>query len=64
MSYSFVNRAAVKADITKATKHYKDISPQLAKQFLFRLREAKTYISRTPLGFQIKYKNVRTLLLR
>jgi len=31
---------------------------------LFRIREAKTHIARTPLGFQIKYKEVRTLLLR
>src|SRR5207245_947115 len=64
MSYSFVNRPVVKADILEALDHYKKISPRLAKQFLFRIREAKTYIARTPLGFQIKYNNVRTLLLK
>lgn len=64
MSYSFVNRPTVKADVIEAVKHYKTISPDLAKQFLFRLREAKDYIARSPLGFQIKYNYVRTLLLR
>ncbi|MDB5011950.1 MAG: hypothetical protein JWQ25_152 [Daejeonella sp.] len=64
MSYSFVNRSAVKADIISATDYYKKISPQLAKQFLLRIREAKIYISRSPLGFEIKYNSVRTLLLK
>ena len=64
MIYSFVNRPAVKVDIINAANYYKNISPELAKQFLFRVREAKTFIARTPLGFQIKYNNVRTLLLK
>ena len=64
MSYSIVNRPAVKSDIINAAVYYKNVSPELAKKFLFRIREAKTYIARTPLGFQIKYNNVRTLLLR
>lgn len=64
MSYLFVNRPAVKTDIISATDYYKNINPKLAKQFLSRIREAKTYIGRSPLGFQIKYNNVRTLLLK
>lgn len=64
MSYSFVNRPAVSNDIIDAVDYYKKINPQLAKQFLARLREAKTYIDKSPLGFQIKYKEVRTLLLK
>lgn len=64
MSYSFVNRPAVTTDITNATDYYKNINPELAKQFLFRVREAKAYIARSPLGFQVKYNQVRTLLLR
>lgn len=64
MSYSFVNRPAVKVDIINATNYYKKINPELAKQFLFRIREAKAYIALSPIGFQIKYNNVRTLLLR
>lgn len=64
MSYSFVNRPAVRLDIINATKYYKNINPELAKQFLFRIREAKAYIARSPLGFQIMYNQVRTLLLK
>jgi plasmid stabilization system protein ParE len=64
MSYSFVNRPAVKEDVKKAAKYYKEINPELAIQFLFRIREARAYIARSPLGFQIKYNKVRTLLLK
>ena len=64
MSYDFVNKRGVIADITQAIDHYKNISPELAKQFLFRIREAKAYIARSPFGFQVKYKEVRTLLLK
>ncbi|MVN21163.1 type II toxin-antitoxin system RelE/ParE family toxin [Mucilaginibacter arboris] len=62
MSYTFVNRPAVSLDIISAVNYYKSINPQLAKQFLFRIREAKTYIVKFPFGFPIKYKEVRTLL--
>jgi plasmid stabilization system protein ParE len=64
MSYSVVNRPAVSLDIIKATDYYKNINPKLAKQFLFRIREARAYIAHTPLGFQVKYKDVRTLQLK
>lgn len=49
MIYSFVNRPAVRADIIEATNYYTKINPELAKQFLFRIREAKVYIARSPL---------------
>ncbi len=64
MSYVFVNRPSVKEDISEAVKYYNNISPKLAVQFLFQVREAKAYIAKTPLGFQTKYNVVRTLLLR
>ncbi len=64
MSYSFVNKPAVKTDIIEATDYYKKINSELAKQFLFRIREAKAYIARSPFGFQTKYNQVRTLLLK
>ena len=64
MSYSFVNRPTVRVDIIDATDYYKNINPELTKQFLFRIREAKAYIVRSPLGFQVKYNKVRTLLLK
>ena len=64
MSYAFVNRPTVKLDIVEATDYYKSISPTLAKQFLSRVREAKIHIALTPYGFQVKYNQVRTLLLK
>jgi plasmid stabilization system protein ParE len=64
VNYNFVNRPAVKNDILNAVDYYKTISPKLAKQFLLRIREAKLYIDSTPLGFQIKYREVRTLMLK
>lgn len=64
MSYQIINLPPVKYDILNIVNYYKTISPELAKQFLFRLREARTYIYQYPLGFQVKYKTVRTLLLK
>lgn len=63
MNYSFVINPFVKKDISNATSYYKKINKNLAYQFLVRVREGKKLINETPLGFQIKYKNVRTLLL-
>ncbi|MBD1366904.1 type II toxin-antitoxin system RelE/ParE family toxin [Mucilaginibacter sp. ZT4R22] len=59
-----MNRPDVRADIKNAVDYYKEISPKLGKQFLHRIREAKIHIERTPLGFQVKYKTVRTLMLK
>ena len=64
MTYSFVNRSSVKTDIRSAVDYYKTITPKLAIQFLFRLREAKVYIAKSPFSFQVKYKTIRTLLLK
>jgi plasmid stabilization system protein ParE len=62
--YNIAYRPAVKWDITDAVDYYRVINPKLAKQFLFRIREATNHILRNPLAFQVKYKNVRTLLLK
>ena len=64
MSYIFVNKSAVVFDIEDIVAHYKIINPALAIAFLDRLEEAKKYVSHHPLAFQIKYKNVRTVLLK
>ncbi|MEB2777237.1 type II toxin-antitoxin system RelE/ParE family toxin [Algoriphagus sp. D3-2-R+10] len=63
MNFTFVNRPKVKIDISSAVAYYKEINPELAKQFLFRIREAKTRIAQSPLGFQFKYNEVRTIML-
>jgi plasmid stabilization system protein ParE len=64
MIYKIVNRSEVKSDILSAVSYYTKINRKLAKQLLFRIREAKTAILRTPYGFQVKYKDVRTYLLK
>jgi len=50
MSYTFVNRPDVRADIINATDYYKNINPELAKQFLFRISKAKAYNACSPVG--------------
>lgn len=64
MSYSFVNKPAVTFDIEDVVDYYKSIRPELAIVFLDRIEEAKKYIADFPEAFQIKYKNVRTVLLK
>jgi len=51
MNYSLVKRPSVKVDIIDALEYYKGVNPELAKQFLFRVREVRAYIARFPLGF-------------
>ena len=64
LSYQLVNRPGVETDLREAVDYYKNISPELAHRFLIRIREAKAAIALYPLGFQQKYKNVRTVLLK
>ena len=64
MSYSFVNKPAVTFDIEDIVDYYKSINYELANTFLDRLEEAKKYIANYPVAFQVKYKNVRTVLLK
>jgi plasmid stabilization system protein ParE len=64
MNYKFVNRPAVRFDIINALEYYNKINPELSKQFLFRIREAKGYIANSPMGFQLKYNEVRTIMTK
>lgn len=64
MIYKIVNRSLVKSDILNAVDFYKEINPKLAHQFLLRVEEATNYIEINPFLFQIKYNQVRTLLLK
>ena len=64
MSYNFVNKPLVVNDIEDVVDYYNKINPNLAISFLDRLKEAKAYILKYPKAFQIKYKNVRTILLK
>lgn len=64
MTYKLVNRPLVRIDLLAAVKYYNEINPALAKQFLARINEAKDYLQNFPLGFQIKYNQVRTVLVK
>ncbi len=63
MSFIFVNSPKVYSDIRNAVAYYNEINPKLAKQFLSRIREAKSRIAQSPEAFQIKYNEARTILL-
>jgi plasmid stabilization system protein ParE len=63
MTHAFVNKPKVIFDIEDIVDYYKIINPELATAFLDRVEEAKKYIADFPEAFQIKYKNVRTVLL-
>ena len=59
MKYKIVYRPDVKHDLQSATNYCKDISPKLAKDFLFRIREAKNFIASNPEGNDIMYNEIR-----
>jgi plasmid stabilization system protein ParE len=63
MSYTFVNKLTVTNDIEDIVDYYASINPELATAFLDQIEIAKKYIADFPEAFQIKYKNVRTVLL-
>ena len=64
MSYILVNKSAVFFDIEDVVAYYKTINLDLAVSFLDRLEEAKKYIIDYPTAFQVKYKNVRIVILK
>jgi len=64
MDYKIIHKTAVETDIVAALDYYSRINLKLARQFMFRFEEAIINITRSPLGFQIKYKEVRTLMLK
>ncbi len=51
-------------DIEEILKYYSLLNPSLSTKFLDRIEEAKDRIINSQKGFEIKYKNVRTLLLK
>lgn len=64
MKFQIVNAKKVESDLLDIIEYYKDINPKLVKEFISRMKEASSYILNAPFSFQIKYKNVRTLLLK
>jgi len=64
MKFEIVNAKKVESDLLDIVEYYKNINPKLAKEFISRMKEASAYILSVPFSFQIKYKNVRTVLLK
>jgi len=62
MNFTIFSSTAAEFDISEPASHCDKISPKLASQFLFRMREAIHSLDLVPKGFQIKYKEVGTLL--
>ncbi len=62
--YKVVITDFAKVDIKKAKEYYNDINANLAKQFLIRIREAKSYISQKPNGNAVIYQDVRMHLIK
>ena len=58
MKYKIVYSSFVKEDLQNAVTYYKNISAKLAKEFLFRIKEAKNYIVNNPEGDDIMYKDI------
>ncbi|WP_312768829.1 type II toxin-antitoxin system RelE/ParE family toxin [Epilithonimonas sp.] len=51
-------------DIEEILEYYSRINQKLPTKFLERIEEAKSRIVNSELGFEIKYKTVRTVLLK
>ena len=51
MTYTLVHKIQVAHDIQQIVNYYKEISPKLTTDFLYRLREANKHIILNPLGF-------------
>lgn len=46
MKFKVVYISLAKDDLKKAIDYYKDISPKLAKDFIFRIREGKIILAK------------------
>lgn len=64
MSFVFENRPRVYDDIIEAVDYCFPINPNLAEDFLDRIEDAKTKTLNSVEGFEVKYHNIRTVLLR
>ena len=64
MIFRIFNTSSAKSDLIEVISYYNSISPKLATEFIYRLREAQKHILLSPYGFEVKYKEVRTVLLK
>ncbi len=63
MTYKIVIIDEAKVDYKKSLKWYKDINPKLAERFNSSFKESLILIKRNPLHFQIRYDDVRLIMI-
>jgi hypothetical protein len=63
MSYKVLLVEEAKIDLKECVEWYKNINPKLAQRFLQSFKEGITLIRREPLHFQIRYDDVRIMML-
>ena len=63
MKFTIINIPQVTEDLQAIVDFYTETSPKLPKQFIQQLRFGVRQILKTPYGYQVKYNNVRTLLI-
>ena len=59
MKFKAVYIPLAKQDLRKAVNYYKDISPKLAKDFIFRITESKNFITHNPFGNDVMFGEIR-----
>ena len=64
MNFEVISEPVVETDLNDIVKYYDSINPKLTDRFLLQFANTEIRISNLPFGFQIKYKNVRTIQLR
>ena len=63
MNYKIVVVEEAKIDLSQSIDWYKNINPKLAKRFLKSFKEGISIIRKEPLHFQIRYDDVRIMML-
>jgi hypothetical protein len=63
MSYKVIIIPEAKIDLKESIHWYKNINTKLAQRFLHSFKEGILIISKDPLHFQIRYDDVRIMML-
>jgi hypothetical protein len=63
MNYKIFIVEEAKIDLSQSIDWYKNINPKLAKRFLESFKEGVSIIRKEPLHFQIRYDDVRIVML-
>ena len=63
MNYKIIIVDEAKIDFRESLLWYKNINPKLAKRFHLSFKESLTIIKKKPFHFQIRYDDVRIIML-